>query len=224
VAVSIEDPIEFELPYLRQLEVDENHGVSMYQGLRSLLRMDPDVILVGEIRDEESAITAAQAALGGRLVMATIHAKDTSRAVEAMHYLSVPYHVIGSSLRLIIAQDLVRRICPECAKPRPIRDHEKELFKRMDVDAPAELLQPVGCTHCHSYGYHGRIGIFETAVVDEKTAEIITSGPTYQQILESLSQRGMHSALVDGLGKVAQGVTSMDEIWRVYWPYGDRES
>ena len=155
---SIEDPVEFRLPYAQQIEVDEQHGLTMHEGLRTILRMDPDLILVGEIRDQDSAIVASRAALSGRLVLATIHAQDAAGAVDALHYLGVPHHIIGSSLRLVIAQSLARRICGCCARPRDLSAEDRELFARFGTEPPENLLQADGCPECSSYGYKGRTG------------------------------------------------------------------
>jgi len=134
VAASIEDPAEFDLPNVRQVEVDERRGLTMEEGLRSILRMDPDIVLVGEVRDRASAEIAGRAALAGRLVLATIHARDAMSAIQAMHYLSVPYYVLGSGLRLVVAQNLVRRVCPRCARlevPGGF-DLNRKLLRRME--------------------------------------------------------------------------------------------
>jgi general secretion pathway protein E len=136
---SIEDPVEFKIPYIQQIEVDEYHGLTMHEGLRTILRMDPDLILIGEIRDVDSALVAARAALSGRLVLATIHAQDAAGAIDSLHYLGVPYHIIGSSLRLVIAQNLVRRLCPDCSRPREPAGQEKELFARHQMEPPESL-------------------------------------------------------------------------------------
>jgi general secretion pathway protein E len=144
----------------------------MHEGLRTILRMDPDLILVGEIRDGDSALVAARAALSGRLVLATIHAQDAAGAIDSLHYLGVPYHIIGSSLRLVIAQNLVRRLCPDCARPHEPAERERDFFTRFTVEPPESLWDcgapsisrdnplseflpepaPI-CPECHSYGY-----------------------------------------------------------------------
>jgi len=212
---SIEDPVEFRLPYAQQIEVDEQHGLTMHEGLRTILRMDPDLILVGEIRDQDSAIVASRAALSGRLVLATIHAQDAAGAVDALHYLGVPHHIIGSSLRLVIAQSLVRRICGCCAHPRDLNAEDRELFARFGTEPPESLLQADGCAECNSYGYKGRTGIFEVVPVDEEVAAVIIAGTHHRELLDCLRRKGMHPMAHDGLKKVAAGVTSVEEVSRV---------
>jgi len=212
---TIEDPVEFRLPFAQQIEVDETHGLTMYEGLRTILRMDPDLILVGEIRDRDSAIVASRAALSGRLVLATIHGQDAAGAVDALHYLGVPYYIIGSSVRLLVAQNLVRRLCPHCAQGREPYDEEQEIFERFGVEVPEMVNEAVGCDQCSSYGYSGRIGIFEIVRIDAEIRQLITSG-THQDILhDRLRQLGIGTIVRDGLAKVAQGVTTADELFRV---------
>jgi type II secretory ATPase GspE/PulE/Tfp pilus assembly ATPase PilB-like protein len=212
---SIEDPVEFRLPYVQQIEVDEQHGLTMYEGLRTILRMDPDLILVGEIRDESSAVVAARAALSGRLVIATIHAQDAAGAVDALHYLGVPYHVIGSSLRLVIAQNLVRQLCPSCGQSVAVGEEDRELFVQANMEVPDHLLQAGGCPECYSYGYKGRTGVFEVAAVDDEVATFIRSGAHHRELTDCLRKKGTRSVAQDGLEKAAMGVTSMEELRRV---------
>ncbi len=214
-AYSIEDPVEFRLPYAQQIEVDERHGLTMHEGLRTILRMDPDLILIGEIRDRDSAIVAARAALSGRLVLATIHAHDAIGAVDALHYLGVPYHIIGSSLRMVIAQNLVRQLCDECTQPRELDETERELFTRFGHDAPDQLLRPASCGQCNWYGYKGRTGIFEVAPIDDELGTLISAGTRRRELTECLRQKGVQAMAHDGLEKVVKGVTSMEELFRV---------
>lgn len=214
-AYSIEDPVEFRLPYAQQIEVDEQHGLTMHEGLRTILRMDPDLILIGEIRDQDSAIVAARAALSGRLVLATIHAHDAVGAVDALHYLGVPYHIIGSSLRLVIAQNLQRQLCGECAQPRELDETERDLFTRFGYEMPQELLHPGSCAECNWYGYKGRTGIFEVAPIDDEVAALISAGGCHRELTACLRRKGVHSMGHDGLEKVAKGITSMEELFRV---------
>jgi type IV pilus assembly protein PilB len=231
---SIEDPVEFKIPYVQQIEVDEFHGLTMHEGLRTILRMDPDLILVGEIRDSDSAMVASRAALSGRLVLATIHAQDAVGAIDSLHYLGVPYHIICSALRLVIAQNLVRRLCPDCTRPHEPTDYERGVFTRFGMETPESLwacgslttsrdnplseiiplLAPI-CPECHSYGYKGRTGIFEVATMDDEMTTLIRSGAHHQQLLKCLRKQGVRSMMQDGLGKAAAGTTSVEELTRV---------
>jgi type IV pilus assembly protein PilB len=216
IATSIEDPVEFNLPCLRQLQVDEKHDLSMPEGLKALLRTDPDIIVVGEIRDDESAITTTRAALADQLVLATIHAKSISHAVETLHYMSVPYYILGSVLRMMINQKLARKLCKDCSKGRPPTKDENKQFNDASIDTPKEIFDPVGCDICHHHGYQGQIGIFEMVIIDDDDAKAICSGLDQQKLKQHFSEKGVKPILSDGLQKVADGITSMDEIHRIF--------
>ena len=215
MAFSIEDPVEFHLPYAQQLEVDDRHGLTMYQGLQTILRMDPDLVMVGEIRDRDSAIVTSRAALSGRLVLATIHAKDAAGTVDALHYLGVPYYIIGGSVKLIVAQNLMRRLCQSCAEKRSPSKEEKELFAEANLSVPKKIFDAKGCKECTSYGYQGLVAIFEVAKIDPDTAHLITDGIHQQQLRDHFRKININPMLVDGLKKVAEGITSIDELYRV---------
>ena len=217
IAVSIEDPTECDLPYVRQLEVKEKQGFTMEEGLQTVLRLDPDIILVGEIRDAASAKIATRAALAGRLVLATVHAQDAAIAIEAMHYMSVPYYVLGGALRLVIAQDLIRKLCPECKQERPIKPCERTLFEKAKLTPPETLFDPVGCSKCFDYGYQGRIGIFQVVTITHDMANWLTEGP-YQrnEIREKIEARKSCTLHADAMRKAADGITSMKEAARFF--------
>jgi len=214
VVASIEDPVEFYFPALRQLEVDASHGLTMHEGLRILLRMDPDALLIGEIRDQHSAVTAARAALAGRIVIATIHATDAAMAVDALRYYTVPRYVLGGSLRMIITQELLRRVCPDCARAAAPTDREKALFDRYGVPVPDTVTHAVACKGCAQYGYRGRTGIFEVTSVDEGMADAITRGATPQEFRQLAREVGVHPMTADALRKAAEGTVSMEEVGR----------
>ncbi|MBN2589732.1 MAG: Flp pilus assembly complex ATPase component TadA, partial [Sedimentisphaerales bacterium] len=215
IAFSIEDPVEFNLPFAQQLEVDERHNFTMYEGLQTILRMDPDLVMVGEIRDSDSAIVAARAALSGRLVLATIHATDAAGTVDALHYLGVPYYVLGGSLKLIVSQSLLRKLCPFCAVERPVTNEEKELYAKCGLEAPEKLYSATGCKKCDQYGYQGLTAIFEMAKIDTDSSHLVAEGVHQRELRDHFRKNGIQSMLVDGLKKVAQGVTSTEELFRV---------
>jgi len=215
IAFSIEDPIEFNLPYAQQLEVDERHGFTMYEGLQTILRTDPDLVMVGEIRDKDSAIVASRAALSGRLVLATIHAKDAAGTVDALHYLGVPYYIIGGSIKLIVSQNLLRKLCQSCAKERSPGKEEKDLFSRFELEVPRKIFSAAGCDDCGFYGYQGLIAIFEVATINPDTAHIIAEGIHQKQLRDHFRKLKINPMLANGLEKVAQGITSLDEVYRV---------
>jgi general secretion pathway protein E len=219
---AIEDPVEFRLPFAQQMDVNEKQGLTMYQGLRTILRMDPDVILIGEIRDSESAVTAARAALSGRLVMATIHGRDALGALEACHYLSVPNYVIGSATRLVIAQTLVRRLCTQCAKSRALTVEEQQLFERYEMSPPDTTLQASGCEACNYYGYRGRTALFEVVSVRKELATMISQSAHRPELESQLTTSHPEALMREALIKVKQGITSLEETFSItshhVWP------
>jgi len=215
IAVAIEDPIEFDLPYVRQLQVDEKRGITMTEGLRTLLRMDADVLMVGEIRDTESAIVAAQAALAGRLVLATIHARDAAGAVSTMRYLGVPSYALASSMRMVLAQNLVRKLCDYCARERLPEDSERKLFESAQLPVPANMRVERGCDRCGRSGFRGRTGVFELAVFDEARTAWLAEGMDEHVLRQRLRDEGVQSLGVEVLQRVSAGVTSLREAARV---------
>ncbi len=211
IVVSIEDPVEFDLPRVRQLEVNESQGLTMEAGLRALLRMDPDILIIGEVRDRDSATIAAQAAMAGRLVLATVHGRDAAAAVESLHYLTVPNYVIGGALRLVIGQSLVRRVCEQCASTRPPAEYERALFKRARVPVPDAVREAAGCTDCNGYGYRGRIGVFEVVPIDDELGHWIARGQPQHAIRERFAAVSHGTIAADALRKAAAGLTSVRE-------------
>ena len=215
VAVSIEDPIEFDLPFVRQLEVDEKRGITMKEGLRTLLRMDADVLMIGEIRDADSAIVAARAALAGRLVLGTIHARDAAAAVTAMRYLGVPAYVLASSLRMVLSLKLVRKLCEHCATARPLNAAERSWYEKEGLSVPEEVRCENGCSHCGQSGFRGRTGVFQVGVFDQSHSAWLAGDPPEHEIRERLSGEGMQPLRVEVLRRVADGATSLREAARV---------
>ena len=210
VVTSIEDPVEFRLPGVRQLEVKEKHGFTMYEGLRVILRMDPDVIVIGEIRDEQSATIAARAGLSGQLVMATIHARNPTMAIDALNNLNVPRYVIGGALRLIVQQNLVLRVCRACAREVELSAEARTLFERHHVSVPESTREAVGCKECRNYGHKGRIAVFELTPVSQALGQEIASGIGMKELSSRLAAVRARSAVQDILGKVADGAVSFD--------------
>jgi type II secretory ATPase GspE/PulE/Tfp pilus assembly ATPase PilB-like protein len=211
---SIEDPVEYTLSYAQQIEVDERHGLTMHEGLRTILRMDPDLIMVGEIRDKDSAIVAARAALSGKLVLATIHAHDAAGAVDSLHYLGVPKQIIGSALRLVIAQNLVRKVCDYCCDTMEPTDEICEMFSQYGMENPETVKQANACSECHGYGFYERTGLFEILPIDETIKTMISDSVHTHDLSHYLRSQGIASVVQDGLNKVAQGITTLDEVHR----------
>jgi len=212
--LTIEDPIEYKLENVTQTQVNPKAGVMFANTLRSSLRQDPDVIMVGEIRDAETARVALQAAMTGHFVFTTIHANDSVTALFRLLDLGVEPYLIGSSLSAVLAQRLVRVLCSECKEayvPEP------EFLAKIGVrtQRQIQLYKPVGCDLCQGTGYYGRIGIFEFLEVNDVIRDLIRSNPSVQLIKAEARKMGMRSLQQDGLAKVLKGVTSVQELVRV---------
>ncbi len=210
---TVEDPIEYHLPLINQFQVQERLGLTFSKALRTLLRQDPDVIMLGEIRDEETARTAIQAALTGHLVLSTLHTNDACSAVTRLINMGVEPYLIGAGLNLVLAQRLVRRVCPRCRQQfEPSRKVRRTLEK---LGMPlAQLAKGAGCRHCRNTGYRGRIAIHEMLVIDDELRDVITSNPTLITVRQLARQKGMASLLEDGLRKVREGITTLEEVWQ----------
>ncbi|MDD2599841.1 MAG: ATPase, T2SS/T4P/T4SS family [Kiritimatiellae bacterium] len=211
IVVSIEDPVEFRLPGIRQLQVNQHHGLDMQAGLRVLLRMDPDAILIGEIRDENSATTAARAALAGRLVVATIHATDAAMAIDALKHYSVPRYVLSGALRLVITQELLRRVCRKCSQQRAPTPNECALYEKHGLTPPVTVSKAVGCGECDNYGYAGRIGIYEITPIGAELSEAISRGDNRLDFCKRIAAEGHQSLEANALQKAACGTISIAE-------------
>lgn len=221
IVTSIEDPVEFRLPHVRQLEVSEKHGFNMYEGLRVILRMDPDVIVIGEIRDKQSATTATRAGLSGQLVMATIHARNPTMTVDALNNMEVPRYVIGGALRLIIQQNLVLRVCNTCAKEVELTAQDRELFDEHQVPVPKTVNAAVGCRECNDYGHRGRIAVFELTRIDQPLGQDIAAGIGIKELSSRFEKMRNTTMVQDVLHKVADGDVSLDVAKRFIGSLGD---
>ncbi len=220
--LTLEDPIEYQLEGISQTQINEKKGMTFASGMRSVLRQDPDIIMVGEIRDEPTAVMAIQASLTGHLVFSTLHTNDAASAVTRLLDLGIEPYLVSSSLVASLAQRLVRRLCEQCKQPDPQR--------RNDLPRPPESLladqgiewsdlsgiyRPVGCAACRDTGYRGRIGLFELLIVDDRCRSLVQSRGNASQIREAGMEAGMHLLATDGLLKIHQGVTTLDEVMRV---------
>lgn len=213
--LTIEDPIEYQLPNIGQIQVQPKIGMTFANGLRHILRQDPDVILVGEIRDLETAEIAVRSSLTGHLVFSTLHTNDTSSAVIRMMDMGVEPYLLASSLRGVMAQRLVRRLCPKCRIPAALSAEEQELLAHWKerLTHPATW-DAKGCEACLT-GYRGRVGLYELMIVDADIFEKIRSRQSnIREIRELAIKKGMRSLWEDGIGKIAQGQTSLREVTR----------
>ncbi len=212
--MTVEDPIEYELPGITQIQVETKRGVTFANSLRAILRQDPDVIFVGEIRDLETAEVAAQAALTGHLVLATLHTNDSMSAVTRLADLGLDRQTIATCLRGCLAQRLVRRVCPDCAQPLlgSLTEEEERLAAQFGV---LPLSRAAGCKRCGNTGYRGRLPLIEVAIVTPSIADMVATGATAQQLQRSAIAAGMAPLRDVAVARVRRGETTLQEIERV---------
>jgi type IV pilus assembly protein PilB len=211
---TVEDPVEYELGFANQVNVHESIGFTFSVALRSLLRQDPDVIMVGEIRDEETARIAVQASLTGHLVLSTLHTNDAPSSITRLINIGIEPYLIGASMNAVVAQRLVRKICDNCkAEVKDIHPVHGEFLRSCGVQSP-RIFQGAGCDRCRRTGYKGRIGIYELLEIDEDVRDKIATNPPLTDLRRFARQKGMRALREDGLAKVAAGVTTVEEIMR----------
>jgi type IV pilus assembly protein PilB len=229
--VTIEDPIEYAIPYVNQTQVNPKVGLNFAVGLRAFLRQDPDIIMVGEIRDAETADVAVQAALTGHLVLSTLHTNDAPTSIPRLIDLGIPHYLVADSLTLILAQRLVRKICPDCIVSEEVSEYKKKIIleqlKALEVPREtfeeyknklekAYLFRGKGCQNCGYSGYRERTAIFEGVVMNDELREIIASKEfTLSKIKEIVRRNGYKTMFEDGLEKVLVGITTVEEVLRV---------
>jgi general secretion pathway protein E len=215
--ITIEDPVEYQLSGVNQIQVKPQIGLTFANGLRSIVRQDPDVIMVGEIRDSETAEIAIQAALTGHLVFSTLHTNDAAGAISRLLEMGVQDYLLSSSLLGVLAQRLVRRLCPKCRKEVPFTgfDADEPELKFRNGDAPETVWEAAGCDACSDTGYRGRVGIFELLPVTSEICKIIVQRADAGTIRNLAVQQGMKLLREDGWDKVRAGVTTLAEVLRV---------
>jgi type IV pilus assembly protein PilB len=214
-SMTIEDPIEYVIPTIRQTAVNPKAGLTFGNAFRAAMRQDPDIILVGEIRDQETAELAMRASITGHLVLSTLHTNDAAAAINRLLDLGVNANIVASSLTMIVAQRLLRKICPHCSTMVPARSEEKKAFVRNGLEPPAELPKANGCDNCHQSGYRGRTGIYEVLEVDREMEELIFNGALHSTIEDAAIKSGTSLLLKQALKKVINGETSLEEVFRV---------
>ena len=212
--LTLEDPIEYQLPGISQAQVSEKKGLTFAHGLRSVLRQDPDIIMVGEVRDHETAVMAIQSALTGHLVFSTLHTNDAPSAVTRLLDLGVEPYLVASSLVGVLAQRLVRRICKQCAAPYTPSKVELAKLGLETIDTTL-MRKGVGCDHCRQTGYAGREGIFELLPVNDAIREKIQSHASASEVSHVAVKHGMKTLRDAGVAKVQRGITTIDEVVRV---------
>jgi general secretion pathway protein E len=212
--ITIEDPVEYHFSNINQMQVNPAAAVTFATGLRATMRLDPDVILVGEIRDAETAQISTQAALTGHLVLSSVHANDTVSTVIRMIDLGIEPFLISSALIGVIAQRMVRRVCPYCSRPIEVSPEEREAYEEEMGEKRSEFIIGAGCNFCAGTGYLGRTGIFEVLVVTEAIRRIIVKGADSDEIRHQASKEGTVSLWHDGMMKVREGITTPYEVMR----------
>jgi len=218
--ITVEDPVEFQLPRITQIQAHADIGLTFAAALRSILRQDPDVIMVGEIRDRETAEIAIQSALTGHLVLSTVHTNDALGAFTRLIDMGVEPFLVATPVKGVQAQRLVRRLCPHCARPAThvlpaIVEETAPWAARVLGDVPARWHEPVGCSRCQHSGYRGRIGIYELIPVDEAMQQAVVAGASHADLMAMARAQGHRFLRQDGLLKAWQGLTSVDEVLRV---------
>lgn len=218
--MTIEDPIEYDLPFIRQSQINPRAQFTFVRGLRSILRQDPDVILVGEVRDQETLEIAMQAALTGHLVLSTLHTNSALGAIPRLIHMGAPSHILASSLLGVVSQRLLRRLCPECsveedATPEEERFLKESLGAEVDMPSPLRLPREKGCHHCRGDGYLGRFAVGEIVEVDRTLYHMISERNSEDAMYRMLQSRGYRNILQDGLMAVLKGKTTLQEIRRV---------
>ncbi|MDH3583614.1 MAG: ATPase, T2SS/T4P/T4SS family [Phycisphaerae bacterium] len=211
---TVEDPIEYQLSGLTQVQTHESIGMTFAAALRSLLRQDPDVVMVGEIRDEETARIAIQAAMTGHLVLSTLHTNDAPASITRLINIGVEPYLIGAAINAVLAQRLVRRICEHCREQSELDETTAEHLAMHGVD-PSNVMAGAGCERCHQTGYSGRVGLYELLVLDDSIRDAIAGNPTVTELRRQCIDRGMVTLRMDGFSKVGEGRTTVEEVLRV---------
>ncbi|WP_336824461.1 ATPase, T2SS/T4P/T4SS family [Sporosarcina sp. USHLN248] len=212
--ITVEDPVEYQLEGVNQIQVNPQVGLTFAAGLRSILRQDPDIVMVGEIRDRETVEIAIRASLTGHLVLSTIHTNDSIASITRLIDMGVEPFLLTASVNAVVAQRLIRRVCRDCGKPMPASNREKELFGKRSKDIDTVVRGP-GCAACNMTGYRGRVAIHEVLVMNDEMREVINNHGTPAQLREIAVRNGMIFLIDDGLEKVQQGITTTEEVLRV---------
>lgn len=226
--LTIEDPIEYHLPGVTQTQVDHDVAYDFSSGLRAALRQDPDIIMVGEIRDKETASTAVNASLTGHLVLSTLHTNNAAGAIPRLIELGVSPKILPDALTVAMAQRLLRRLCPDCKQAHTLDSADEKIvrailkqgertgkhFSEMGISSDQKIgvYEPVGCSACDNIGYKGRVGLYEAIIVDDIVAAIIEKGPSEREVKNGALHQGIFTLIEDGITKVLSGLTSLEEL------------
>ncbi len=217
--VTVEDPVEYQFPGINQVAINPDIKLTFARGLRSILRQDPDIVLVGEVRDFETADIAVKAALTGHLVLTTLHTNDAPSAFSRIIDMGVESFLVASAVRLVVAQRLLRRLCDRCKEEIQIgQDTYAEIQYKYDPENPPVFYEPKGCQYCRKTGYHGRIAVMEVLPVTSAIKELILTHASATKLKEKALEEGMKTLRMCGLSRAAEGMTSLDEVLRVTSP------
>ncbi|TDR54901.1 general secretion pathway protein E [Halomonas ventosae] len=213
--VTLEDPVEYAIPGINQIQVDAENGLDFATGTRSMLRLDPDYVLIGEIRDPGSAAAAVSVAGSGRSLMGTLHSRDAVGAVSTLRQLGLGDAEISASLGLVIAQRLVRRLCEHCREQRPTPPQDAQWLEAVGLEVPEQAWIPVGCEHCDGLGYRERTGVFEIWQPTPEDHGLLLRHADDAVLRRALLERGETLMFADGLAKAEAGITSLREVFRM---------
>ena len=220
--ITVEDPVEANVDGVNQVHVNVKAGLTFASALRSILRQDPDIIMIGEIRDGETAQIAVQASITGHLVVSTLHTNSTAGTIGRIIDMGIEPYLLGDSLVGIIAQRLVKRLCPECKKKKKADDMEKMLLE-MPLDQEQIVYEPGGCQACGNTGYRGRIGIYEIMTITTRMKKLIAAGASAEELKKAAEEEGMSSLRTSAAKYVKEGITSVAEMMKVTYNADDEQ-
>ena len=212
--ITVEDPVEANIDGINQVQVNPKADLTFASSLRSILRQDPDIIMIGEIRDSETASIAVQASITGHMVVSTLHTNSAAGTVTRLEDMGIPPYLLADSIIGIIAQRLVRRLCPACRRPRAATEEEKELLG-VPTDQPLTIHEPCGCSQCEKTGYRGRVGVYEILEMSPTLKHIISKNGSAEEIKEQALKEGMHTLRMSATRHVLDGTTSINEMMKV---------
>ena len=215
--ITVEDPVEYQLEGINQIQVNSNVGMTFSTGLRAILRQDPNIIMVGEIRDKETVEVAIRASLTGHLVLSTLHTNDSIGSITRLLDMGVEPFLVASSVSGIVAQRLVRRVCRDCAGTHEPSKREIEIFAKRGMKIE-KIIRGRGCSSCNMTGYKGRVAIHEILVIDDAIRRVIMNGDSFSRIRDIAMKNKTIFLIDDGLLKVKQGITTTEEVLRVAIP------
>lgn len=212
--ITVEDPIEMNIEGINQVQTNSEIGLTFAAALRSILRQDPNIIMIGEIRDTETAKIAVRASITGHLVLSTLHTNTALNTIERLLDMEVERYLLASALTGVVAQKLARRLCPHCRSLRKTNEYEKKLFEKVIKRKVDEIYSPVGCDKCRN-GYHGRIAVHEVLLINQEIRDALSTGITREKLRELVYNSDVTTMFQDGLTKVADGETSFEEILKL---------